>query len=525
MRRNKTQNLIEDFGSLKSDYVGAIPSRFRRNRIGLFGSGDSHYANEFLFIRTREFVRDMDRNDFVIGQIVDRACDNQVQQGFLCKPDTGDSKINKDLLARWNDWAEDPEQCDLSGEFTFAHLEWLTTRAEFIDGDIFVIPTDEGSLQVVEADRCRRPANTTRNVVHGVLLDERRRKIEYWFSKNQLNPYDRIYRVTDMEKVPTRDSEGFRQVFQIFNPTRVSQTRGVSAFHAVFDICGMVEDVNFATLVKQQMAACLTAFLERGDAYGADLTTGERRKDPLDDGTYAITEGISPGQFIRGKKGEKLNLLSPNIPGNEFFSHMRFLLTVIGVNIGMPLLLVTLDSKEGNFSSIRVILDQAHLSFRRQQHRRMGQLHRPTYEWKVRQWLSEDPALRSAAQKSKIDIFRHDWKPPSWPYLQPLHDAQANKVRAENLQDSPSQIAADNGRDFADVVRETVADNSMAVRKAIKAAERLKKEFPNVQLTWRDILNRALPQGVNEREMVDDTGGAVGNSPAPAGKKQDDENE
>lgn len=522
MRRNKTANLIEDFSGLKSDYVGAIPSRFRRNRIGLFGSGDSHYANEFLFIRTREFVRDMDRNDFVIGQIVDRACDNQVQQGFLLKPDTGDAKLNKDLKARWKDWALDPDQCDLSGEFTFPHLEWLTTRAEFIDGDIFVLPTVEGSLQVIEADRCRRPANTTRNVVHGVLLDERRRKLEFWFSKNQLNPYDRIYRVTDMERVPTRDEDGNRQVFQIFNPMRVSQTRGVTAFHSVFDLCGMVEDVNFATLVKQQMAACLTAFLERGDTHAADLATGERRKDPLDDGTTAITEGISPGLIIRGKKGEKLNVFSPNIPSNEFFSHMRFLLTIIGVNLGMPLLLVTLDAKEGNFSSIRVILDQAHLSFRRQQHRRMHQLHRPTYHWKVRQWMSEDPALASAARKSNIQIFRHSWKPPSWPYLQPLHDAQANKVRAENLQDSPSGIAADNGREFADIVRETVRDNSLAVRKAIKAAELLKKQFPNVQLTWRDILNRALPQGVNEREVVDDNGGAIGET-APGKKTADDE--
>lgn len=521
--RTPKLNLARDFGNLKSDYAASTPSRFRRNRNGLWGSGDSHVANEFQFIRMREFVRDMDRNDFVIGQTVNRAVDNQVQQGFLFKPNTGDPALDEDLRQRWKDWADDPDACDLAGEFTFPDIEWLTTRAELVDGDIFVLPTTEGSLQVIEADRCRRPGNTTRNVVHGVLLDEYRKKLEFWFSRNQLNPYDRIYRVTDMIRVPTRDSDGNRQVFQIFNPERVSQTRGMTAFHAVFDVCGMVEDVNFATLVKQQMAACLTAFLERSDLYGQDLQLGERRTDALDDGTAAITEGLSPGQFIRGRKGEKLNLLSPNIPSNEFFAHMRFLLTVIGVNLGMPLLLVMLDSKEGNFSSLRVILDQAHLSFRRQQYRRSRQLHVPAAKWKIRQWITEDPTLARAAARTGIDIFRHTWKPPAWPYIQPLHDAQADKTRAENLLESPSQIAAENGRDFVDIVAETVRDNGHAVESAIRSAEALQKKYPNVQIHWRDILNRALPQGVTEREVVDDNGGQInGPKKPPAADNEDD---
>src|SRR4051812_21975832 len=91
----------------KADYNAAQPSRFRRQRVGLYGSGDAHYASEWAFIRVREYARDMERNDALVGAILDRAVDNTVRTGFVLEPKTGDPKLNKDLKARWDDWAED----------------------------------------------------------------------------------------------------------------------------------------------------------------------------------------------------------------------------------------------------------------------------------------------------------------------------------------------------------------------------------------------------------------------------------
>jgi hypothetical protein len=71
----------------RSDYAAATPSRFRRTRVGLFGSADCHYGNEMQFVRMREYVRDMDRNDAVIGQLTDRAVANIVQKGFTFEPE------------------------------------------------------------------------------------------------------------------------------------------------------------------------------------------------------------------------------------------------------------------------------------------------------------------------------------------------------------------------------------------------------------------------------------------------------
>jgi lambda family phage portal protein len=522
--RNKPFNAHTTLSELKqdyrADYSAGTPSRFRRTRTGLYGSGDSHYANEQKFLLTREYVRDMDRNDAVVGPIVDRAVDNQVQQGLRLEPQTGDPKLDTDLAARFHAWSSDADECDASGEWTFPEMERLITRAEYVDGDQFALPLDDGSLQLVEAHRCRTPTNTRLNVVHGVLLDKRRRPLQYWFCPDNLDPYARFDRVGDAVKIDARDEEGNKQVFHLYKPNRVTQTRGVTAFKAVFDICGMLEDTNFAVLVKQQFAACLMAFLERTESFASDPRTGERRLENLVDGTTATVEGIAPGMFLRGAKGEKLSMLSPNIPANEYFQHMEFLLNIIGINLGLPLLLVLMNSSHTNFSGYRAEFDQAKIGFRNNQARRVNRFYRPVYQWKVRQWLTEDPALRSSAKRSGISIFGHRWNLPGWPYIQPLHDAQADVLRMNNLLASPTQIHAEDGGDFRSSVKESIRDNGLAIELAITEAQRLEKATGE-KVNWRDVLNRDLPRGGQIIDAEKDelaTGSSAPTTPSPRKK-------
>ena len=114
--------LAESFEQLRSDYSAAKSSRFRRRRTGVnsLGSGaDWHVRNESDYLRMMEDARDMDRNDVVVGQVLDRATTNIIQDGFTLDPQTGDKDVNQHLKGQWEDWAGDPDQCDLAGENTF----------------------------------------------------------------------------------------------------------------------------------------------------------------------------------------------------------------------------------------------------------------------------------------------------------------------------------------------------------------------------------------------------------------------
>jgi hypothetical protein len=81
-------------------------------------------------------------------------------------------------------------------------------------------------------------------------------------------------------------------------------------------------------VVKQQIAACAVFSWEKGPecsdvGASGDMQGGERFQQELADFSRAVTEGVSPGQMFRPPKGMKLNVYSPNVPGEQYFPHMR----------------------------------------------------------------------------------------------------------------------------------------------------------------------------------------------------------
>src|SRR3990167_569881 len=407
---------------IKADYAAALPSRFRRTRTRLGGRSDAHYAASTQFYDLREDARDMDRNDAVIGQLVDRAVINMIRDGLTLVPQTGDRALDEELRGRFAEWADDAHACDAAGRLTFSEMERLVKRHEIIDGDVFALPLDDGRVQIVEGDYVDSPQALGGDTVHGVKIDAFGRPLEYWFYRErQETRFVHLRRTTyaaDYDRKPARDESGEPVVLHIYSPQRVTQTRGVTAFHAVFDIAGMLEDVNFAKLVQQQVVSCVAAFVERA----ADFQFGTRTSETQDDATTQTLEELAPGLVIRGKPGEKLTSFTPNVPSNEYFEHVKLLLRMIGCNLGMPLTLVLLDTTNTTFHGYRGELQQARLGFEVAQRDLPRKFHRPIYRHQVRLWL---PELGSTAARlaESGQLFRHKWTGRGWPYPDPKADA------------------------------------------------------------------------------------------------------
>jgi lambda family phage portal protein len=484
MRRQLPQsNLQAEMHDIRADYAAMKSSRFRRTRTGLGGGADAHYANESKFLEMREYARDMDRNDGIVPQMIDRAVTNCAQGGFALDPKTGDASLDADLWGGFTGWANDRLACDVTGERTFPMMERTVLRAAVVDGDVFGNPLDNGKLELIEAHRCRTPSNTNRRVVHGVMLGPSNEREEYWFTRNPVDPFTRVEKVADMLRIPARDQDGFRSLFQVYDPRRISQTRGVTWVAPVFDTLGMIEDVNFAKLVQQQMVSCFAAFLARDK----DFQLGGRTEDTEDDSTTKTLEAISPGLIMRGRKGESLTAISSNVPNAEYFEHVKLLLTIVGLNVGLPLVMVLMDAKETNFSGWRGAVDQARLGFESIQRWLRVQWHEEVYRWRVRYMMSKDAALRNAAARSGINIFAHNWQPPRWRYIQPLQDAQADALRLNKLMSSPRRVLGEQGIDHEEIVAETTEDNKKAIVAAIKRAQEIKSETGET-VSWREVL-------------------------------------
>lgn len=495
----KPNDVVQAFNKMRADYRMSRPSRFIRKRTGVASQGsgaDYHYRSEQQYYQDMEQARDMDRNDSLIGTLADRRVDNIVQSGFTFEPSTGDKKLDTDLWYAWEDFSNDPDQCDISGELIWKDIERHACRSSSIDGDIVVVGTTEGSFQMLEGHLIKTVSKVP-GVFLGVKADEYGKREQYHIVEET----DVFGTTRQREPIDVRDANGVRQLFHVYDPKRIYQTRGVTQLAACFEISGMLEDINFAKLVQQQMVsmwAIIHKYPVRTD--GKPPTTdgigyGDSEVEQSSRGSRR-TEGISPGMEYFSEDGEEIEGFSPNIPNSEYFDQVKLILQIMGVNFGLPLCLVLMDGSETNFSGWRGAVDEARKGFLADQQNLVRRLHRPAYVWWLNHRLQTDKALRTALKNDKINLFGHVWHAPTWSYIEPVADALGDAELIKNALTSPRRLHAARSKDWETVAEEIVDDNIFAINAAAKKAEEFNQKNPNSpKLTWRDLIPLPMANG------------------------------
>jgi len=500
--------ITSGFHRYRADYRMSKETRFNRPRRGLAtrgGSGDYHIRSEYDFYTDIERARDMDRNDAVVGQTIDRSVCNQIQDGFSLDIDTGDPALDSDLLARWKYETSDPELFDIAGEMDFHDAEQYVARAMLLDGDCGIAGVPyENKFQFFEAHNIYSDANqvgdSVSHIINGVEINATRRRIAYHIALDDINPYNT--RKQDSHRLSTLDPSGVRQFFHVYNPKRVTMTRGKTSLAPIFEIAGILEDINFAKLVQQQAVSCFAVFRQRQlgaqapPSVGGFASYGNGTTEAAGAGGMTQTiDNIAPGMEIIGDPGETLTGFSPEIPNSNYFEQVQLILRMIGVNLGMPLMMVLLDGSDSTFHGYRGALDEARRGFKANQRNIAKRFHRPAYVWKLNQWLLDDIALLHAATRPGLDIFNHKWCSPGFPYVEPVNDAQGDILQLSNMLTSPRRIQQARSRDHQEIVKETVDDNARAISAAAAKAAEINSANPGIAVTWRDLVAMPMPQG------------------------------
>lgn len=546
MRNDDRSNLAKSFFSLRNDYDAARPSIYRRTRVGIIPQGtgaDWHIRIQVAYFQMVELARELMRNNVVLGQAVRRMTANIVQGGFIPAAKTGDRKLNTDLQQRWTEWANDKKACSQDGTKTFWDMEKLIVQHTVVDGDVFVLPTKEGRLWCAENHRCRTPVNATRNnkthCVHGIVANDDGRPAEYWLTNRDWEIHQSVRLVSDVTKYPAyakdRDPDfgGYEwpNVLHMYRPDRLSMTRGVTALAAPADTCGMMDDLAFAQLVKAQAASCYTFLHEYSGEVAPPLGTGAGAGNGQNWPPSGIQTGVratQPGQDIyTDVAGEKITGFSPAVPNAEFFQHAALVLTFISINLDMPLCVFLLDPTKTNFSGWRGAMDQAKIRFRDFQKWLSTHFHADVWKWRVRRAIADDQVLRNMFRKLGPAIFAHDWHAPTWPYIQPLQDVQADMAEAAAGLNSRRRIMARNGLDVDEVDKEILTENYRVIRRAKQLTAKLNTEFDDGQAVhYRELMSRPFPEGmtfkITGKEGPDDIESADSpgtSEPTPATKE------
>lgn len=493
----------------RSDYDFTRRSNYVRQRRGLHAYGaaaDKHIRGETEYYLGCEIANDIDRNDMVVGQGIDRLCANILQHGFTYDPQTGDEEVDGHLKSRWAGWAG-TTACDLQDQFNFDALSYFALRGSIVTGDMFALPLFFGKLQLIEGYRCRSPFTFREDIVLGVELDNSRRRQNFYFAQDDIAQISAIYR-GETSAVPAYGEDGQKQVFQIWHPKRSTQTRGVTKLAPVGQTTTQLGDLHFAKLLQQQMASAIAMVRERDPGFDPDgVYTDEfvrMGRDPY--GSYGDTvplKGWAPGMMYTSFPGERVKFHAPNLPGQGFIEHSTQLLQFIALNLDLPLIMFLMDASATNFSGWRGVMNQAQIKFKQFQRWLKSQWHTPVANWKVRQWTDPTSPLRDRdlirlIRDRGVDPFKHDFTLPTWPYIEPLKDVQADLLEHRNSLNSMSQIQERRGRDWDVVHQEIVNDNAKIIVAAKRKAIAINDEFPEDkdQVRWRELVGLPLAEGI-----------------------------
>lgn len=115
-------------------------------------------------------VADLKRNMPLVQFIINRHLDYITKFSFQCR--TEDEQFNRSVQKLMK-WYSNPSNCDYSGRFSFQKLIRIAEHNRLISGDVLIVMTKSGHLQVIEGDRIANPTDKQLqgNWVNGCRID------------------------------------------------------------------------------------------------------------------------------------------------------------------------------------------------------------------------------------------------------------------------------------------------------------------------------------------------------------------
>jgi len=387
-------------------YASARQTRFTQRISAQAGSAQQHLDwGHHNFIRTS--CQAAARDNSVARAFLKRQADLDVGDGPLFTSTTDDPEWNAKADAWFVDWWEgrrldapvDIRGCD-SGPEILRKID----RAWGTDGDILVIFTTDGSLQLVESERVggygwNVPSGVAQASYRaGVQMDEFGRPVAFW--------------VADWNSTGTAAEPKLREMPAascelIKNPTDdiVGLVRGEPGLQASLDQMERLDAVIEKTALAVEIATLfgLVIKTERpADTQAAfEATTEQSQTDTSKPGTV----NLEPGAAMYLRTGESAEPIKPEHPSASFRDFVTAQLMIIAADLGVPLPASHFDASGMSWSNIKALMAIAMRGVEARQ-ARLERFVRRVREWRLRKAIEdrELPAPRTDADLRRVTI-------------------------------------------------------------------------------------------------------------------------
>lgn len=389
----------------------------------------------------RNVARDLCRNNSWAKRGKQVIANNTVGWGLSPTPIRAGARAVKKARTLWQRWGE-TTQCDVAGQLNAYGMQRLAIETIVESGEVLVrryyrsrrerlaIPLQ---LQILEPDHLDTTRDGLRTetggyIVQGVEYDGDGRRVAYWlFPRHPGASYQfgtsRL--IGASQRVPAAD------VIHAYKIERAGQVRGPSWYGPVLVRLKGYDEYEDATLVKQQISACLTAAVT--DVDGTGLQVGDKKTDRAQE----PFETLSPGWVVELPVGKDLRIVNPPQVTEGTFDVRT--LRAAAAGLGVTYEDLTGDYTHVNFSSAR-LARLAHWA--------------NVYDW---QWNMLGPmlcdriwawAMEAALLDGEIaEIPAVEWTAQPMPIVEPDREARADIARIRGGQATFSQVLRERGID------------------------------------------------------------------------------
>jgi lambda family phage portal protein len=329
-------------------YEGAGFSRKRPVIYGAHARDSRLDLNEATRTELLKLARHMYRNVGLIKGAVDSIATYSIGPGLRPQYRGADQEFGKLCEEYWRDMvAPSPE---VTGRMTWTDMLLALSRSIDVDGDVFVLMTEKGKLQIVEGHRvCEGDDYGTSD---GVFLGKLGEPTAYLIQTGEL--YRKL---------------GAETVIHLMELERPDQIRGGSslarALNHVRDLKMLGEFEKDALKLQGSIAAVITTN-EGDELAGQGGFFGTVQAQDSGESTIAREEITSSATIPRLAPGEKIEMVGPNRPHAGFEPFAKFLIRDVAMGLGLPVEFVYDPASVGG-AGMRFIVAKAQRRFEQRQ--------------------------------------------------------------------------------------------------------------------------------------------------------------
>jgi len=407
------------------NYVGSYTNAERkRTRAGMptrRGTRDQHLDRTTLEKLGRE-AADVLRNNPEGRAIIGRLADLLVQKGYDIAVNSGDKDFDTAAERIWRKWAREKFADSRRGLTHFQQARDLIVNA-MIGGGMIVIPLRDGSNQLVSIDRIAIGMPEGANVpsdrfFRGVEMNEYGAPAAFWIRQG-------TYGNGPVVRVPAGATSDVARMFRCPKMLGAEQTFGEPGIQAVIERLETLDSIIFNSALCLEVASVYPLVVESPfpdqmktamEAAGAegDQPTRAESDDPRE-------LQIEPGRAIFLPQGAKASQVKAEHPSTGFDKMVWTMIALAGADLGLPLVVLSLDFSQVNFHGGRVAMGMAELALHSWREELASTFIRPSYRQVISAAI-RNGELPYVAGWDEIDIV--------WPPM-PIVDLKAEYEASE----------------------------------------------------------------------------------------------